>query len=215
MKSLLRALYLLHLRRTVGLWIFLAGLTLLLGCGVLRVQRQLDLMSLLPMDHPVVKASIEAGVGQQELLWLAAEGTPSDLEARQIWAEKLVERLLEPDGVPFNGMSGEGGLSNPRPVPEPKGASLWPPLLAAGSLREGDEAVGNLVTEQFYALAPALLGNELKPLQNSEELRRRFRETAKDLGFLATQSDTVERAKSSAKTFPIKLRTGYLDGHRG
>ena len=65
MKRLLRQLLQLHLRRPAGLWIALAAGTLLLGAGVLRVERRLDLMSLLPTEHPVVKASLEAGVGQQ------------------------------------------------------------------------------------------------------------------------------------------------------
>jgi hypothetical protein len=92
MKFLLRALVHLHLRRPAGLWVVLAGITLLLGWGVLRVERRLDLMSLLPLDHPVVRASIEAGVGQQELLWVAAEGSQRDLEAREAWAQKDVPR---------------------------------------------------------------------------------------------------------------------------
>ncbi|NTV74187.1 MAG: hypothetical protein HGA66_08265, partial [Holophaga sp.] len=131
-RKLLRALLLLHLRRPAGLWIALAVLTLALGLGALRVERRLDLMSLLPTDNPVVRASIEAGVGQQELLGLAAEGGPGDLEARQAWAERLVENLLTDASVPMNGMSGEGRISPPIPVPEARGASLWPPLLAAG-----------------------------------------------------------------------------------
>ena len=90
MKRLLRALLLLQLRRPKGLWVALAVATLLLGLGVRRVERRLDLMSLLPTEHPVVKASLEAGVGRQELLWLAAEGTSGDLEARRAWAENAL-----------------------------------------------------------------------------------------------------------------------------
>ena len=116
MKRLLRSLLLFHLRRPAGLWMLLAGITLLLGAGVLRVERRLDLMSLLPLEHPIVKASLEAGVGQQEILCLAAEGGSADLEAREAWAEKLVERLVTMDGVPDNGMGGEGRLSVPVPV---------------------------------------------------------------------------------------------------
>lgn len=229
MKRLLRALIHLHLRRPAGLWVVLAGITLVLGWGVLRVERRLDLMSLLPTDHPVVRASIEAGVGQQELLWLAAEGHPSDLEARETWAEDLVERLLDPDGVPLNGLSGEGRLSDPRPVPEPKGVSLWPPLLAAGSFLDGDAAATRMVTGQFYALAPMLLGDKLEPLKDLEEVRRRLRETAKALAspnpvkarmaqvdplqllsFMEKSNETLQRATASARAFPLKLRTGYL-----
>ena len=61
MKRLLRSLLLLHLRRPVGLWIVLAAITLVLGVGVLRVERRLDLMSLLPMEHPIVRASLFKG----------------------------------------------------------------------------------------------------------------------------------------------------------
>ena len=229
MKRLLRALVHLHLRRPAGLWALLAAITLLLGWGVFRVERRLDLMSLLPTDHPVVRASIEAGVGQQELLWLTAEGSQSDLEARDAWAEDLVEQLLDQDGVPLNGLSGEGRISDPRPVPEPKGVSLWPPLLAAGSFLDGDAAATRLVTGQFYALAPMLLGDKLEPLQDLGEVRRRLRETAKALaspdpvkarmarvdplqllGFLGKSNETVQRATASAKIFPLKIRTGYL-----
>ena len=181
MKRVLRALVRLHLRRPVGLWIVLAGITLLLGLGIFRVERRLDLMSLLPTNHPVVRASIEAGVGRQELLWLAAEGGQGDLEAREAWAEGLVERLLDKDGVPLNGMSGEGRLSEPRPVPEPKGVSLWPPLLAAGSFLDGDAAATRMVTGQLYVLAPMLLGDKLQPLTDLKEVRERLRGTAKAL----------------------------------
>jgi len=229
MKRLLRAVLLLHLRRPMGLWVVLAAVTLLLGWGVLRVERRLDLMSLLPTDHPVVKASIEAGVGQQELLWLAAEGTSADLEAREAWVEKLVEGLLDQDGVPLNGMSGEGRLSEPRPVPEAKGVSLWPPLLAAGSFLDGDGAATRMVTGQLYALAPLLLGDKLAPLKDPEDVRRRLRNTAKALaspdpvkarlakvdplellGLLDASNETLRRATASARAFPLKLRTGYL-----
>src|SRR5208283_3047229 len=99
---------------------------------VLRVERRLDLMSLLPTDNPVVRASIEAGVGQQELLWLTAEGGSADLEAREAWAEHLVDTLLEASGLPLDGITEEGRIAPPMPVPGPRGASLWPPLLAAG-----------------------------------------------------------------------------------
>ena len=65
MHSLLRRLLRLHLSRSRGLWFLVAALTLLLGWGVLRVERALDLMSLLPSEHPAVRANLEAGVGQQ------------------------------------------------------------------------------------------------------------------------------------------------------
>jgi len=229
-KRLLRSLLLLHLRRPAGLWILLLGLTLLLGAGVLRVERRLDLMSLLPTEHPIVRASLEAGVGQQEILWLAAEGDSRDLEARVAWAEKLVERLVVMDGVPDNGMGGEGRLSSPVPVAGPKGPSLWPALLAAGSFLEGDPAVARLVTEQFYGLAPVILGDRLGPLADGREVQRRFQETARMLASpdpvkarlaqldplglrreLPQGDEAVARARQSAKAFPLKLRAGFLE----
>lgn len=230
MKRLLRLLLQLHLRHAKGIWIAVALVTLALGLGVLRVERRLDLMSLLPTDHPVVKASIQAGVGQQELLWLVAEGTPETLEVRQAWAEQLVERLLTDHGMPINGMSGEGRLSQPVPVPEAKGASLWPPLLAAGSLLEADPMVGRLLTEQFYALAPMLLGDRLAPLKDPEHLRQALRATSEALrspqpatarmaqmdplglrAFIPEANQTADRATQSARAFPLKLKTGYLE----
>ena len=234
MRRLLRALLRLHLRRPVWLWLVLAGLTLILGLGVLRVERRLDLMSLLPTDNPVVRASIEAGVGQQELLWLAAEGGKGDLEAREAWAEGLVEHLLTDTGVPLNGVDDDGRISAAIPVPEPMGASLWPPLLAAGSFLEGDGAVGRLVTEKTYALAPMLLGDRLAPLQDPAELHRRLARTARalaspdpaqakraqldPLGLLTlfpSGDQTVVGAMHSVRAFPLKLRTGYLETRDG
>jgi len=228
-RRLLRALLRIQLRRPAWLWAALAAVTLVLGLGVARVERRLDLMSLLPTDNPVVKASIEAGVGQQELLWLAAEGSPADLEVREAWAERLVESLLTDASVPLNGMSGEGRISPPMPVPGPQGASLWPPLLAAGSFLEGDGAVARLVTERFYALAPMLLGDRLAPLKDPAELGRRFRETARalaspdpakaklaqldplQLSSLVTAQDATRlRITQDARAFPVKLHTGYL-----
>ncbi len=230
MKRLLRGLLQLHLRRPAGLWILLAVITLILGSGVLRVERRLDLMSLLPMEHPIVKASLEAGVGQQELLWLAVEGGQGDLEAREAWAEQLVERLINLDGVPDNGMGGEGRLSPPVPVAGPKGPSLWPALLAAGSFFDGDPAVTRLVTEQLYGFAPIILGNRLAPLADGRKLQQRFQETARMLGSpdpvkarlaqldplglrneVPPQNEAVTRARQSAKAFPVKLRAGYLE----
>ena len=78
---------------------------------MLRVERRLDLMSLLPTDNPVVRASIEAGVGQQELLWLAAEGTPATWRRREAWAEHLVENLLNDSGLPLDGLDKDGRIA--------------------------------------------------------------------------------------------------------
>ena len=234
MKRLLVALLRLQLRRPAWLWLALAGLTLVLGLGVLRVERRLDLMSLLPTDNPVVRASIEAGVGQQELLWLAAEGTAADLEQREDWAEHLVENLLNDSGLPLNGIDPDGRISAPMPVPEAKGASLWPPLLAAGSLLEGDPAVGRLVTEKAYALAPLLLGDRLEPLKDPLELRRRLQATARALAspdpakaklaqldplglldLIPRNDDTLAGINHSVRAFPLRLRTGYLETRDG
>ncbi len=234
MKRILRALLRLHLRRPAGLWLALGALTLLLGLGVLRVERRLDLMSLLPTDNPVVRASIEAGVGQQELLWLAAEGAPADLEAREAWVEHLVDNLLADSGLPDNGIDPDGRISPPMAVPEAKGVSLWPPLLAAGSFIDGDPAVGRLVTEKVYALAPMLLGNQLAPLRDPRELARRLHATAQalaspnpvkaklaqvdPLGILElfpAADQTLAGISRSTKAFPLKLRTGYLETKDG
>ena len=230
LNRMLRALLRLHLRHPRRIVAFAALLTALLGWGALRVERRLDLMSLLPTDHPVVRASLEAGVGQQELLWLVAEGDATTLEARSEWAENLVSRLLDRGALPLNGLSGEGRLSGPQPVPGPKGVSLWPPLLAAGSLVDGDAAVGRLITEQLYALAPALLGDRLAPLRNSTDVDRRLRETAKALAspnpiqarfaqldplnlrdLFPTNQEALLRATSAGKNFPLRMKTGYLE----
>jgi hypothetical protein len=232
--KVLRFLLRLHLRRPAGLWLALAGLTLVLGLGVLRVERRLDLMSLLPTDNPVVRASIEAGVGQQELLWLAATGTNADLEAREDWAEKMVDQLLTQSEVPLNGLDADGRIEPPVPVPEAKGAALWPPLLAAGSFLEGDGAVGRLVTEKAYALAPMLLGDRLAPLRDPDEVRRRLRATAKALAspdpakakraqldplqlldLIPKGDQTLAGVAHSLKAFPLILRTGYLETRDG
>ncbi|MBP1626692.1 MAG: putative rane protein [Holophagaceae bacterium] len=230
MNRLLRLLLYTHLKRGRGRWVMLALLTLVLGAGALRIERRLDLFSLLPTEHPVVKASIEAGVGRQEILWLAAEGDASSLEAREAWAEGLVECLLSENGVPMNGMSGEGRISQPIPVPGPMGVSLWPPLLVAGSFLEGDPPANRLVTEQLYAMAPVLLGDRLAPLREPAEIRRRLEVTAQALGSpdpakariagldplglrdcFPFQSEAVSRAHRSLNSFPLKLRTGYLE----
>jgi hypothetical protein len=234
MGRILRAILRLHLRRSAGLWLVLGGLTLVLGLGALRVERRLDLMSLLPTDNPVVRASIEAGVGQQELLWLAAEGAGQDLEAREDWAEHLVDTLLTRSGAPLNGLDEDGRIAAPMPVPDAKGASVWPPLLAAGSFLEGDGAVGRLVTEKAYALAPMLLGDRLAPLRDPAEVRRRLRLTAKALAspdpakaklaqldplhlldLFPKGDSTLARVTASARAFPLVLRTGYLETKDG
>ena len=234
MARLLRALLRLHLRRPAGLWLALGALTLVLGLGALRVERRLDLMSLLPTDNPVVRASIEAGVGQQELLWLAAEGTDRDLEAREDWAEHLVDALLTRSGAPLNGLDEDGRIAPPMPAPDAKGAAVWPPLLAAGSFLDGDGAVGRLVTEKAYALAPMLLGDRLAPLRDPLEVQRRLRQTAKALkspdpakakmaqldplhllDLFPKGDQTVTRVTASARAFPLLLRAGYLETKDG
>lgn len=230
LNRLLRALLLLHLRHPRRVLAFAALLSVFLGWGVLRVERRLDLMSLLPTDHPVVRASLEAGVGQQELLWLVAEGDATTLESRGEWAENLVSRLLDRGTLPLNGLSSEGRLSGPQPVPGPNGVSLWPPLLAAGSLVDGDAAIGRLITEQLYALAPALLGDRLAPLLDSAEVNRRLKETAKALAspnpiqarfaqldplnlrdLIPSDQEALLRATSAGKNFPLRMKTGYLE----
>lgn len=230
MKAVLRALFLLHLRRPRWLWGGLIVVSLALGWGALRIERRLDLMSLLPTDHPIVKASLETGVGQQEMLWLCAEGGPDDLEARRAWAEDLVERLLDLSHAPLDGLSGEGRLSAPVPALGPGGPALWPPLLAAGSLLEGDGAVGRLLTEHLYGLAPILLGERLAALNDPAEVERRLATSARDLAspdpvrarlaawdplrlreLLPSEAPFLERLRAVGHAFPLKLRLGYLE----
>ena len=235
MHSLLRRLLRLHLSRSRGLWFLVAALTLLLGWGVLRVERALDLMSLLPSEHPAVRANLEAGVGQQELIWLAAEGGEADLEARRAWAEGLVDRLLIDGNMPMNGLAGEGRLSDPIPVPGPGGASPWPALLAVGAITEGDAAVSRLTTETLYSLAPAWLGNRLAPLMDPASVRHRLGLTARNLASpeplpaalarldplglrdLAPQDgEGMAKATELGRSFTLRLRSGYFetkDGH--
>ncbi|MFN8011265.1 MAG: MMPL family transporter [Holophagaceae bacterium] len=228
MKRLLRALLRLHLRRPRGLAWTAALLTALLAWGALRVERRLDLMSLLPTDHPAVRASLEAGVGRQELLFLVAEGDAADAEARVAWAEGLVETLLDRSGLPLNGMGGEGRLVPPAPVPGAKGASLWPPLLAAGSLLEGDGAAQRLLTEQLYALAPGLLGDRLEPLRDPAKVQARLEASARalrspqplqaklaqfdplDLRGLLEPGGLTTQAEQTGRGLPVSLHTGYL-----
>jgi predicted exporter len=235
MKALLHGLVRLHLSRSRGLWFLVGGLTLLLGWGALRVERALDLMSLLPTEHPAVRANLEAGVGQQELLWLVAEGDEADLEARRAWAEGLVDRLLTQGNLPLNGLAAEGRLSDPIPVPGPGGVSPWPALLAVGAIAEGDAAVSRLTTETLYALAPAWLGDRLAPLMDPASLQRRLQATAKALSSpepvpaalarldplglrdLAPQSgEGMAKARELGRAFTLRVRTGYFetkDGH--
>ena len=234
MKALLRGLLRLHLSRPSGLWILTAGLTLLLGWGTLRVERALDLMSLLPAENPAVRANLEAGVGQQELLWLVAEGNEADLEARRAWAEGLVDRLLTKGGLPLNGLAAEGRLSDPVPVPGPEGVSPWPALLAVGAIAEGDAAVSRLTTETLYALAPAWLGDRLAPLKDPAEMLRRMQATAKALASpeplsaalarldplglrdLAPQTgEGMVKAQALGRAFTLRMRTGYLETKDG
>ena len=234
MNSLLRRLLRLHLSRSRGLWILTAGLTLLLGLGTLRVERALDLMSLLPTEHPAVRANLEAGVGQQELLWLVAEGGEADLEARRAWAEGLVDRLLTGGNLPLNGLAAEGRLSDPIPVPGPGGLSPWPTLLAVGAIAEGDAAVSRLTTETLYTLAPAWLGDRLAPLKDPEGLRRRLEATARALSSpeplpaalarldplglrdLAPQNgEGMAKARDMGRALTLRMRTGYLETKDG
>lgn len=234
MKRLLRSLLRLHLTRTPTLWAAVAGLTLLLGWGTLRVERALDLMSLLPTNNPVVRANLEAGVGQQELLWLVAEGTDVDLDARRAWAEDLVDHLLTKGNLPMNGLAAEGRLSDPVPVPGPGGVSPWPALLAVGAIPEGDPAVGRLTTETLYTLAPAWLGNRLGPLKDPKDVARRLAATARalrspeplqaalarldPLGLrdLAPQNgEGMGRATEIGRAFSLRMRTGYFETKDG
>jgi len=234
MKALLRGLLHLHLSWSRGLWFCMAALTLLLGWGTLRVERALDLMSLLPSEHPAVRANLEAGVGQQELLWLVAEGGEADLEARRAWAEGLVDRLLTEGSLPLNGLVAEGRLSGPVPVPGPGGVSPWPALLAVGAIAEGDAAVSRLTTETLYTLAPAWLGDRLAPLTDAASLQRRLQATAKALSSpeplaaalarldplglrdLAPQNgEGMAKATELGRAFTLRLRTGYFETKDG
>jgi len=234
MSALLRRLLRLHLLRSRGLWLCVAGVTLLLGWGTLRVERALDLMSLLPAEHPAVRANLEAGVGQQELLWLVAEGSEVDLEARRAWAEGLVDRLLTEGQLPLNGLAAEGRLSDPVPVPGPGGVSPWPALLAVGAIAEGDAAVSRLTTETLYTLAPAWLGDRLAPLTDPAALQRRLQATAKALASpeplpaalarldplglrdLAPQDgEGMAKATAIGRAFTLRLRTGYFETKDG
>jgi predicted exporter len=235
MKAILRALLHLHLSRSRGLWFLVVGLSVLLGWGTLRVERALDLMSLLPTEHPAVRANLEAGVGQQELIWLVAEGNDADLEARRLWAEDLVDHLLTKGNLPLNGLAAEGRLSDPIPVPGPIGVSPWPALLAMGAIAEGDPAVSRLTTETLYTLAPAWLGDRLAPLKDPVILQRRLAATAKALAspeplpaalarldplglrdLAPADGEGMARAMELGKAFSLRMRTGTFetkDGH--
>ncbi len=234
MNALLRGLLRLHLARSRALGFLVLGLTLVLGWGTLRVERALDLMSLLPAEHPAVRANLEAGVGQQELLWLVAEGSDSDLEERRAWAEGLVDRLLTEGNLPLNGLAAEGRLSDPIPVPGPGGVSPWPALLAVGAIAEGDAAVSRLTTETLYTLAPAWLGDRLAPLMDPAVLQRQLQTTARALASpeplaaalarldplglrdLAPQnSEGMARVTKLGKAFTLRVRTGYFETKDG
>ena len=234
MKALLHGLLRLHLSRSRGLWFLVAGLTLILGWGMLRVERALDLMSLLPSEHPAVRANLEAGVGQQELLWLVAEGGEADLEDRRAWAEGLVDRLLTQGNLPLNGLAAEGRLSDPIPVPGPGGVSPWPALLAVGAIAEGDAAVSRLTTETLYTLAPAWLGDGLAPLMDPASLQRRLQVTAKALSspeplaaalarldplnlrdFAPQNGEGMAKATELGRAFTLRVRTGYFETKDG
>ena len=234
MNALLRRLLRLHLSRSRGLWFTVAVLTLVLGWGTLRVERALDLMSLLPTEHPAVRASLEAGVGQQELLWVVAEGTEADLEARRTWAEGLVDRLLTDGNLPLNGLAAEGRLSDPVSVPGPGGVSPWPALLAVGAIAEGDAAVNRLTTETLYSLAPAWLGDRLEPLTKPASLQFHLRATARALASpeplaaalarldplglrdLAPQNgEGMAKAMELGRAFTLRIRTGYFETKDG
>ncbi|HJW73019.1 MAG TPA: MMPL family transporter [Geothrix sp.] len=234
MRPLLRWLLRLHLTKPRGLWLLMGGLTLLLGWGTLRVERALDLMSLLPANHPEVRANLEAGVGQQELLWLVAEGSEQDLEARRAWAEGLVERLLDRGNLPLNGLASEGRLSDPIPVPGPGGVSPWPALLAVGAIAEGDAAAGRLTTETLYSLAPAWLGDRLAPLTEPREVDRRLLASAKALAapeplaaglarldplglrdLSPSTGEGMSKAMALGRAFSLRMRTGYLESKDG
>ena len=171
MKRLLRALLRLHLARPWSLMAPALIIGVFLALGATRVERRLDLMSLLPKGDPAVKANLQAGVGQQELIWLVAEGDAENLDAREDWAEGLVDKLLTGSGLSLNGLAAEGRLSDPVFVPSQQGVSPWPALLAAGAVSDGDAAVDRLLTETLYSLAPAWLGDRLAPLQDKAVLK--------------------------------------------
>lgn len=180
LKRLLRALLRLHLRHPRPLGLALTIATLVLGWGAFRVERQLDLMGLLPRAHPVIQNSLRAGSGSEELLWLAAEGDDHDLAARKRWMERLAERLFT-DEVPINGLTREGALAAPVSVPGPDGVALWPPLLAAGALASGDEAALQALGTRAYTLAPFLAGSALEASLQPEALRKALDRSVADL----------------------------------
>lgn len=234
MKRLLRSLLRRQLARPWSLLAPALIIALFLAAGATRVERQLDLMSLLPKSDPAVKANLEAGVGQQELIWLVAEGREDDLEAREAWAEGLLDKLLTGSGLSLNGLAAEGRLSDPVFIPSKQGVSPWPALLAAGAVPDGDAAVDRLLTETLYALAPAWLGDRLAPLQDPAEVKARLAATAKDLASLDPVRANLARldplnirdlapggatglgqAQAAAKRFSLKLKTGYLESKDG
>lgn len=231
---MLRALLRLHLTRPWALLGPALAIAVLLALGATKVERQLDLMSLLPKNDAAVKANLEAGVGQQELIWLVAEGDAANLDAREAWAEGLMDKLLTGSGLALNGLSAEGRLSDPVFVPSSKGVSPWPALLAAGAVPDGDAGVDRLLTETLYALAPAWLGDRLAPLQDPSVLKARFAASAKALASLDPVKANLARldplglrglapegaegfgqAADAAKRFSLKLKTGYLESKDG
>ncbi|MDR2560888.1 MAG: MMPL family transporter [Holophagales bacterium] len=233
MKKILRSLLFQHLHRPKSMLILLAAMTVVFGLGVFRIEKRMDLTSLLPTDHPIVKASLQAGVGQYELLWAVAEGSADDLGDRRKWADGIIENLLENSSMPLNGIDEDGHFAQPVPLPESrdgKGASLWPPILAAGSLLAGDGAVGRMLTEHLYAAAPMILGDNLRPLEDQRQLRERFSQTAKalrspepmraklaqldplNLRDLFPNGDAaLGKAMDAIKGVPLEIRTGYLE----
>jgi len=233
MKKLLRSLLFQHLHRPKSMLILLVAMTVVFGLGVFRIEKRMDLTSLLPTDHPIVKASLQAGVGQYELLWAVAEGSADDLSERRKWADGIIENLLENSSMPLNGIDEDGRFAQPVPLPESKdgkGASLWPPVLAAGSLLAGDGAVGRMLTEHLYAAAPMILGDNLRPLEDQRQLRERFSQTAKalrspepmraklaqldplNLRDLFPNGDAaLGKAMEEIKGIPLDIRTGYLE----
>ena len=239
MKKILRSLLFQHLHRPKSMLVLLAAMTVIFGLGALRIEKRMDLTSLLPTDHPIVKASIQAGVGQYELLWAVAEGTADDLGERRKWADGIIENMLEHSSklehssMSLNGIDEDGRFSQPVPLPESrdgKGASLWPPILAAGSLLAGDGAVGRMLTEHLYAAAPMVLGDNLAPLQDQRQLRERFSQTAKALrspepmkaklaqldplnlrDLFPNSEAALGKAMEAIKGIPLDIRTGYME----
>ncbi|WLT31109.1 MMPL family transporter [Geothrix sp. PMB-07] len=201
LKGLLRHLLRLHLRHPRPVAGCLLALTLGLGWGAFRVERRLDIRGLFPQDSPVVQNSLRAGVGSEELVWLAAEGSPQDLETRKKWLEQLADRLCT-EQVPLNGLTPEGRLAEAVSVPGPEGAALWPPLLAAGALAAGDEDLLKALGQRAYRLAPLVLGHRLDPLLEPEAASKALTRSVEDLRGL----DPVQARLAILD--PLRLREG-------